>query len=90
MSASYFGWVGHYFGWVGVSRGVWGIILGGWENILVGWEWMGMSGGEWGQVHCLIMPISISLLLRKNKLFRLSVRHEIMNKIFFCYKETSL
>ena len=23
---------------------------------LGGWGWVGMSGGEWGWVHCLIMP----------------------------------
>ena len=33
--------------WVGV---------GVWENIFVGWGWVGMSGGEWGWMHCLIMP----------------------------------
>ena len=30
---------------------------GGWVNILGGWKWVGMSGGEWGWVHCLIMPL---------------------------------
>ena len=31
---------------------------GRWVNILGWWDWLGMSGGEWGWVHCLIMPIS--------------------------------
>ena len=32
---------GIHWGWVGVSGGGWSIIVG---------------GGEWGWVHCLIMP----------------------------------
>ena len=40
-------WLGPLF-WVGE---------GGWVNILDGWGWVGMSGSEWGLVHCLIIPI---------------------------------
>ena len=40
-------WMGHYFGWVGVGGEIF------WVG---GWGWVGVSGGEWGCVHCLIMP----------------------------------
>ena len=39
--------MGHSFGRVG----------GGWDIILGGWGWKGIGGGEWGWVHCLIMPV---------------------------------
>ena len=42
MNVGYFGWVGHYFGKGGVGGGK---RRGG-----------GVSGGEGGWVHCLIMP----------------------------------
>ena len=29
------------------------------ENILSRWGWVGMSEGEWGWVHCLIMPVTV-------------------------------
>ena len=53
-----------YFVWVAVSEALlfWVIVggalfwvgRGGWGNILGGW--VGVSWGEWGWVHCLIMP----------------------------------
>ena len=53
-----------YFEWVGVILGR----RGGGEGIILGvWEWVGkyfgwvgvggLSGGGWGWVHCLIMPM---------------------------------
>ena len=42
-----------------VIWGAWDFILGGWGcmgHYLGGLWWVGMSEGEWGWVHCLIMP----------------------------------
>ena len=50
-------WVGGTLFWVGGGR--WGIILGGWgwEGKFSGWvAMMGVGGGEWRWVHCLIIP----------------------------------
>ena len=47
------GWMEHYFGWVGVYGALFWVGGGGQENILDGLRWV---GGEWGWVHCLIMP----------------------------------
>ena len=63
----YFGWVGggewgcmgHYCGWVRVGGTLFWV---GGEIIWLsggGWEGVGISGGEWGWLHCLIMPIPI-------------------------------
>ena len=41
---------------------VW-VILCGWGIVLGEWGWMGMSGGRWGWVHCLIMPFNNELLI---------------------------
>ena len=50
-----------------MSEGRWGIILGG-------WGWLGMIGGEWVWVHCLIMPSSVlcSSVLSSNVLSSMS------------------
>ena len=48
--------VRHYF------ERVW-VILCGWGIILVELGWVGMSGGRWGWVHCLIMPFNNELLI---------------------------
>ena len=46
---------------LGVEMGGWNWVGGtGWGLILDGWGWVGMNGvggGEWGWVHCLIIPI---------------------------------
>ena len=44
--------MGHYFGWVGVGGEIIWLSGGGWGGV-------GISGGEWGWLHCLIMPIPI-------------------------------
>ena len=49
MRVGYFGWVEQYFGRM---------------EVVVGtdrWRWVGMDGGEWEWVHCLIMPILICI-----------------------------
>ena len=43
-----------------VGRALFWVGGGEWENILGDWGWLGMSGGEWGWVHYLIMPVAIS------------------------------
>ena len=44
--------------WVGgVDGGVWSIIVGGWGWVKKCFGWVGVSGDEWGWVHCLIILI---------------------------------
>ena len=66
--------VRHYLEWVWVILGGWGWVGlggeifwvggGGWKNVLSEWGWVevtgvsGGGGGEWGWVHCLIIPFS--------------------------------
>ena len=47
--------VGGTLFWVG--GGGWGIILGGWRWVGHYFGWVAVGGGEWGWVHCLIMPL---------------------------------
>ena len=51
-------WVGETLFWVGgVSGDRWDIILGGWGWVGKYFGWVRVGGGEWGWVHCLIMPL---------------------------------